>query len=116
MELKIIDEKKNSLLKRHELDFELTQKTMPSRKELAEEIAEMKKANKNQVAVGKFEALHGTGRIAGKANVYESEEALRKTEPKYLIEKHFGKKEENKEEKKPEAAEAKKEGKKEGEK
>lgn len=107
--MKIVSEKNNPLLKRLELDFEIRQKTTPSRKEVVEALSEAKKVKKELIIVGHFAPIYGAEKLAGKAHVYESEAVMKKTEPGYILERHFGKKEKKPEEKKEAPKEAKKE-------
>jgi len=115
MDLNITSEKNNPLLKRLELGFEINQKTTPLRKEIVEALSSLKNVKKELVIISHVVPVYGAGKLVGEANIYENGEALKKTEKKYLIERHFGKQEKPKEEKAEKAPEAQKTGEKKAE-
>ena len=88
MELKIIDEHKNILLKRKEVTFEVDHsqtKSTPSRVELRNKLAEMLKTKPELIYIKRVETKMGTMRATGKANAYDSLEQAKHVEPKYII-------------------------------
>ncbi len=88
MELKIIDERKNVLLKRREITFEVNHsqtKSTPSRVELRNKLAEVLKTKPELVYIKHVETKTGTMLAAGKANAYDSAEQARRVEPKYIV-------------------------------
>jgi small subunit ribosomal protein S24e len=88
MELKIIDEHKNILLKRKEITFEVNHsltKSTPSRVELRNKLAETLKTKPELVFVKRVETKTGTMRATGKANAYDSIEQAKRVEPKYIV-------------------------------
>ena len=104
MELKIIDENKNVLLKRKEITFEVNHsqtKGTPSRVELRNKLAEMLKTKPELVYIKRVETKMGTMRATGKANTYDSIEQAKRVEPKYIIARNTPAAE--KKEEKPEA-------------
>lgn len=56
-----------------------------SKDELREKLAELYKANKDQVSVFGFRTQYGGGKSTGFALIYDSHEALKKFEPHYRL-------------------------------
>ena len=122
MELEITGKKENKTLQRQEVEFEIKNaKITPSRKELRPKIAAMLGAKETLTVIESINHTFGTNEGKIKVHVYENEEAMKKIEPAYLIERDAGKKkkkgeEEKAEKPKEEKPEEKKEEKKEGDK
>lgn len=92
MELKIISDKKNLLLKRREVEFQVehTQTgSTPPRLEVKKALANTLKVNIDLVVIKKFETKTGTNVAVGTANVYDSAEQLKLIEPEYIIRRNF---------------------------
>jgi len=88
MELKIIDEHKNVLLKRKEITFEVNHsqtKSTPSRVELRNKLAEVLKTKPELIYVKRVETKTGTMMATGKANAYDSIEQAKRVEPKHIV-------------------------------
>jgi len=88
MEVKIISKKKNSLLKRREVYFQVEHNqtgNTPRRLEVRKAIASALKTNIDLVFVKKFETKTGTHTAVGVANVYDSIEQAKLIEPEYVI-------------------------------
>lgn len=105
MEVRIISERYNPLLKRKEVVFEVRHeqtKGTPPRFEVRTKLAEMLKTKLEQVYVKKMETKTGTMIALGEANAYDDVEQAMLIEPKYVIERNTPKKEEAKEEAKVE--------------
>ena len=87
MEVKIVSTKKNSLLKRKEVDFRVEQgpkgKT-PPRLEVKKAIAAELKINEDLVFVKKMQTMTGTNTAVGVANAYETVEQANFIEPEYI--------------------------------
>jgi small subunit ribosomal protein S24e len=87
MEVKIVSTKKNSLLKRKELDFRVEQgpkgKT-PERLEVKKAIAAELKINEDLVFVKKMKTMTGTNTAVGVANAYETVEQAKFIEPEHI--------------------------------
>ncbi|VVB75273.1 30S ribosomal protein S24e [uncultured archaeon] len=98
MELKITGTKQNNLLNRKEVTAEVHEKTIPSRQQVREKMSAMLNTKPEDIAVVKTDTKFGSSKAIIFARVYASNEALKKTEPKYVRERNFGK------EKKAEAA------------
>jgi small subunit ribosomal protein S24e len=104
MELKIIDEHKNILLKRKEVTFEVNHsqtKGTPSRVELRNKLAEMLKTKPELIYIKRVETKSGTMLATGLANAYDSIEQAKRVEPKYIVARNTPKAEAKEEE--PEA-------------
>jgi small subunit ribosomal protein S24e len=88
MEINIIKQQYNPLLKRKEILFKVdhTQtKGTPSRLEIRSMLAEMFKTNSDTVYVKRIETKSGTMTAIGEANVYETAEQAKIVEPSYII-------------------------------
>jgi len=104
MEVKIITQKYNPLLKRKEVIFEVKHekvKGTPPRFEIRTKLAEMLKMKLEQVYVRKTETKTGTMTALGEANAYDTVEQAMLIEQRYVIERNIPK-EKAEEPKKPE--------------
>lgn len=104
MDLKIITEKEDKLLKRTEIEFAVEDATKtPARIELRRRIAALKNAKEELVSIYWERQCFGEHRAVGKAFIYSDEGTFKRVEPKFLAEREVkgGKKkeEEAKEEK-----------------
>jgi ribosomal protein S24E len=92
MEVNIISEKNNSLLRRKEIRFQVDhQKTgsTPPRLEVRKAVAHKLKANADLVFVKRFETQTGTRTAFGLANLYDSAEQAQLVEPEYIIRRNI---------------------------
>jgi len=116
MEVKIVQQQYNPLLKRKELAFEIKHdqtRGTPSRLEVRQKLAEMLKTNLELVYVKRIETKTGTMKARGEANAYDTMEQVKLVEPQYIIERNLpeekkeaaAKAEEPKKPEKPEKAE-----------
>jgi len=106
MEIKIIQQQYNPLLKRREIAFrvEHTQtKGTPARLEIRKALAEMLKTNPEVVCLKRIETKAGTMTAVGEANAYDSVEDAKLIEPEYIIARGMPKEKKEAAEK-PEAA------------
>jgi small subunit ribosomal protein S24e len=102
MEVKIISEKYNPLLKRREVIFQVKHeqtKGTPPRFEIRGKLADMLKTKLEQVYVKKVETKTGTMTALGEANAYDSAEQAMLIESKFIIERNTPKKKEEEAEK-----------------
>jgi small subunit ribosomal protein S24e len=102
MEIKIVSEKENPLLKRREVDFQIEHGetgSTPSRFEVKKAIAAVLKKDAELVFVRKFETKTGTHVVFGRANVYDSIENAGFTEPEYIKKRNSPPEEPKKDEK-----------------
>ncbi len=87
MEIKILEEHANPLLKRHEYRFEVAHATAatPSRDAVRSELAKVVKAPKDRVIIERMHARYGTAVTRGDAMVYDSSEAAKVTEREHIL-------------------------------
>jgi len=91
MEVKIISEKENPLLKRRELYFQVEHSqpgNTPPRLEIRKAVATVLKKDVGLVFVKKLETKTGTHTAFGVANVYDSVEQARLIEPEYIVQRN----------------------------
>ena len=111
MELEITGKNENKTLQKQQVELKTKNAIItPSRKELRPKIAAMLNAKENLVVIGKIEHEYGNRESTIFVDIYENEEAMKKS-AKHLINRDRGKKKGEKEETpaKPKAEE-KKEG------
>jgi len=97
-----VSQKKNPLLKRNEIQFQVEHSqtgSTPPRTEVRKAIANILKKDENVVFVKKLQTKTGSVIAVGLANVYDSLEQARLIEPNYIIKRNIPpeKKEEEKE-------------------
>lgn len=102
MKVKVISERKNPLLKRREVHFQVEHNqtgSTPPRLEVRKAVASVLETDVNLVFVKKLETKTGTHIAVGLANVYDSAEQAKLIEPEYVIKRNVpsGKPEEKKE-------------------
>ncbi|KAL1990420.1 hypothetical protein VTN49DRAFT_6259 [Thermomyces lanuginosus] len=78
---------RNPLLSRKQMVVDVLHPNRPnvSKDELREKLAELYKANKDQVSVFGFRTQYGGGKSTGFALIYDSHEALKKFEPRHRL-------------------------------
>jgi ribosomal protein S24E len=87
MEVKIISHRENPLLKRTEVCFQIDHSetgSTPSRLDVKKAVATKLKKDIELVFVKKFETKTGTCTALGEANIYDSIEQAKLTEPEYI--------------------------------
>jgi len=79
VEVRILEDKSNPLMKRHELRFEVAHATAatPSRDAVRGELSKLVQAPKDRVIIERMHARYGTAVTRGDAVVYESAEAAK---------------------------------------
>jgi len=103
MEVKIVSEKENPLLKRREVHFRVEHSqtgSTPPRPEVRKGVASALKKDADLVFVKKLETKTGTNSAVGVANVYDSIEQARLIEPEYIIKRNSPPEKQSKEEEK----------------
>jgi small subunit ribosomal protein S24e len=88
MEIKIVSEKENPLLKRKEVYFQVEHSqtgNTPPRLEVRKAVATALKKDADLVFVKKIETKTGTRTAVGLANVYDSFEQAKLVEPEYIV-------------------------------
>ena len=102
MEVNIVSQKENPLLKRKEIRFHVKHVAgaTPPRMEIRKAVAEALKANVDLIFVKRFETRPGTHAALGVANLYDSVEQAKFIEPNYIIKRNVPPPENPEEEKK----------------
>ena len=87
MEISIVEDHPNPLLKRHEVHFEIAHATAatPSRDAVRTELAKLVKAPKDRVIIERMRARYGTAVTRGDAMVYDTTEAAKVTEREHIL-------------------------------
>jgi ribosomal protein S24E len=87
LEISILEDRPNPLLKRHEYRFEVAHATAatPSRDSVRGEIAKLVKAPKDRVIIERMHARYGTATTRGDAIVYESVDAAKKVVRAHIL-------------------------------
>ena len=92
MEVKIISQKENPLLRRKEIQFHVEHDEVgstPTRLEIRKAVAAELKANIDKVFIKKFETKTGMHTAAGVASLYESTEQAKLIEPQYILKRNI---------------------------
>ncbi len=87
MEIKIVEERTNPLLKRRELRFEVAHATAatPTRDTVRTELAKEVHAAKDRVIIERLRPRFGTAVTRGEANVYESADAAKSITREHIL-------------------------------
>jgi small subunit ribosomal protein S24e len=87
MEIKILEDRPNPLMKRHEYRFEIAHATAatPTRDEVRGELSKLVKAPKDRVIVERMRARYGTAVTRGDALVYENADAAKLTTREHIL-------------------------------
>jgi len=87
VEINILEDRANPLLKRHEYHFEVAHATAatPTRDAVRTELAKIVKAPKDRVIIERMRARYGTAVTRGNAMVYETAEAAKVTEREHIL-------------------------------
>lgn len=93
MKIKISSRRRNELLNRREITFEILHEKggTPSRLEVREQIATLLGTRIDCVYVKKMETRTGSLVTVGEANVYDSDEQAKYTEPDYIVSRNMPK-------------------------
>jgi small subunit ribosomal protein S24e len=87
MEIRILEERTNPLMKRHELRFEVAHATAatPTRDSVRSELAKAIHAAKDRVVIERMKPRFGTAVTRGEANVYESADAAKSITREHIL-------------------------------
>ena len=87
MEIKILEDRANPLLKRHEYRFEIAHPTAatPTRDAVRGEFSKLVKAPKDRVIIERMHARYGTAVTRGEAAVYESVDVAKVTAREHIL-------------------------------
>lgn len=93
MKIKISSRRRNELLNRREITFEILHEKggTPSRLEVREQIVALLGTRIDCVYVKKMETRTGSLVTVGEANVYDSDEQAKYTEPDYIVSRNMPK-------------------------
>lgn len=85
-EIEILEEKKNPLIDRTEIQFRIEHfgAGTPNRLEIKKKLAALKNANEKLTIIRNIKGQFGLTRDVGRANIYESKEELQYFEPFYI--------------------------------
>jgi small subunit ribosomal protein S24e len=91
MEIKIISEKQNQLLKRKEIRFRLDHQasSTPPRLDTRRAVADALRVNVDLVFVKKFITKPGMHTAIGVANLYETIDQAKLVEPEYVVKRNI---------------------------
>ena len=104
MDLQITSKEKNNLLKLQEIKFEIKgMETTPKRKDVLEKLSALTNSKEENMVVKSINHKFGSHLILGTARLYETKQDMQKIEPKYIMERNFGKTEKKQAQKPPEA-------------
>ena len=89
MEIEIIHQNENSLLKRTEVEFKVThdKKETPTRGTVAAKLAAMMNTDRNMTIIKKIETQFGLNMSLGYANIYKDEQSI-SVEPKFIMKRN----------------------------
>ncbi len=85
MELQIIKDKTNPLLKRREVSIRITNKGTPSRIEVKNKLAALANSRPELIVIEHLDNAFGKMELTGTASVYESEERLKQIAQQHLL-------------------------------
>jgi small subunit ribosomal protein S24e len=91
MEVLVISEKQNPMLKRKEVSFQVEHGETgctPSRVEIRKAVAVATKTNESVVFLKKYVTKTGTLTAFGTANIYDTIEQAKLIEPKYIVKRN----------------------------
>lgn len=92
MEIKIVSEKQNPMLKRREVTFQTEHDqtgSTPSRLETRKAVAAKLKVDENMVFIKKCETRTGTHTAVGVGHIYDSIEQAKLIEPEYIVKRNI---------------------------
>lgn len=87
MEISILEDRPNPLMKRHEVRFEIAHPTAatPTRDAVRGELSKLVKAPKDRVIIESMHARFGTAVTRGEAAVYDSTDAAKATAREHIL-------------------------------
>lgn len=90
VDIEIITQKKNELLKREEIKMRISheQAPTPARDAVASKLAAMLNSDRDKTIIQEIKSEFGNNNSLGYANVYESKEDAMKIEAKHLLKRN----------------------------
>jgi small subunit ribosomal protein S24e len=100
VKIKVVSNQRNELLKRNEVIFSVdhAEAGTPSHAEVKQKLAASLDVDMQKVIIKKYKTKTGSMMAEGEANVYDSAEQAKRTEPKYLIKRNTPKTEKKEQE------------------
>lgn len=92
MDIRILKDKENPLLKRREIVFQVNYKDVrstPARMEVKENLARILNNDAKLIFIRKIKPKTGTQLAVGWANIYDSLEQAKLIEPEYIIKRNM---------------------------
>ena len=87
MELQIINDKSNPLLKRRDVSIKISDKATPSRTEVKNKLAALANSKPELIVIESLDTVFGGQEVFGTVSIYETEERLKQLAHKHLIER-----------------------------
>lgn len=84
MKIQVLEDKKNPLLERREVRFEVESKITPKRMAVKDELSKQIKAKVELMVLGKLSQMSGTNVSVGYVKIYNSKESLDKIEAEHM--------------------------------
>jgi len=102
VKVEIVSNKRNELLNRNEVKFRITHEEggTPPRVEVRKKLSASLDANEDRILISKYGTKTGSMTTVGEANVYDSSEQAKATEPKYIVARNSPKTEKKEEQQK----------------
>jgi len=89
MNIEVIQDRKNPLLNRRELDLIITYESgTPKRDEVREEISKKFGVEKDRIIVEKMESLFGANKAKAHVHIYDTAEHAKRYERKHILRRH----------------------------
>ncbi len=85
MELQVIKDKTNPLLKRREISLKISDKGTPSRIEVKNKLAAMLNSKPELIVIEHLGTVFGKQEVLGAVSIYENEERLKQLAHQHLI-------------------------------
>ena len=85
MEIQIIKDKKNAILKRREISFKIKEKVTPPRIDVKGKLAALLNSKPELIVIEHLDTLYGKQELTGIACIYETEERLKQLAHQHLI-------------------------------
>lgn len=85
MEIQIIKDKTNPILKRRDISLKLKNKATPSRIEVKNKLAALLNSKPELMVVERLDTIFGKQEMTGAASIYESEERLKQLVHQHLV-------------------------------
>src|SRR5512139_1314816 len=85
MELQIIKDKKNPLLKRREVSIKINNKGTPSRIDIKNKLAAMANSKPELIVIEHIDTVFGNQEVVGTVSIYQSEDRLKQLAHRHLL-------------------------------